>query len=68
MKIEASHRLQAKEEHQQLLDPVSDSLHHALECANKAKAVVGSHKPMLALVQAIKDAITELTIVQESET
>jgi hypothetical protein len=65
IKIEAAQRLLANEDYLQLLDPVSDSLNHALICLNKAKSTIGPTKQVLALSQKIKDALTELQILQE---
>lgn len=68
--INAASRLVAAEDREQvlqLLDPVSDSLNHALTkaTASKAKIPAASNKQVMALVQSIKDALTELKVLQE---
>jgi len=68
MKIEAAQRLKANESNLQILDPVSDSLNHALVSLNKAKTTLGSTKQMLEVSQKIKDALTELQILMEDLT
>jgi hypothetical protein len=65
IKVEAATRLQANEETLQSLDPVSDSLNHALTMLNKAKPHLKDGKQVMKLSQSIKDALTELKILQD---
>ncbi len=67
--INAASRLMAADKEQllQMFDPVSDSLNHALTKAQAAKSKVptAANKQAMDLIQSIKDALTELKVLQE---
>jgi hypothetical protein len=73
IKIMAAKRLQVafpdrvkdNEDLLQLLDPVSDSLNHALTTLNKVKSKLGNDKLVMTLTQAIKESIVDLQVLQE---
>lgn len=59
------HAANSNEHIQAALDPVADSLNHALAKAQIAKTLCSNSKQAMIVVQAIKDALTELQVLQE---